>query len=289
MKTNATYREVLKWASSFLETCGREAAAAEVLLKERSGWTKTDIVMHLNDEMPSVQKRQLLKDISDHGAGIPIQHLLGYEWFYGLRFSVTHDTLIPRPETEEIVDKFLRQAPANRPLKILDIGTGTGAIAISIKKARPFDQVTATDLSAKALAVARENGRKLKADVRFLQGDLTEPVKKETFDVILSNPPYISEDEKVFMDQTVIAYEPKMALFAENNGLAVYQRLANELPAIVDPKGQIFLEIGFKQRPAVCEIFQEKFPDDLLSVEKDMSGHDRLLVIDRSKNADENG
>lgn len=279
MKSKTTYREVLKWASSFLETCKREPIAAEILLRDRLNWSKTDIMMHLNDEIPSDTKHQLLQDVSNHGSGIPVQQILGYGWFYDRKFKVTKDTLIPRPETEEIVDIFLNEITAEQKLSVLDIGTGTGIICITIKKERPLFDVTATDLSAKALKIAQENAAELNAEVRFLEGDLTAPVKAETFDVIISNPPYISNDEVGYMDESVLHYEPHLALFAENNGLAIYQRLAKEIPAILNPGGEIFLEIGFKQGKTVQEIFQQAFPTAKVTIEKDMSGNDRLIRV----------
>lgn len=278
MKINETYREVLKWASSFLEDSGHEGVAAELLLRGRLDWTKTDFILQLNEQIPEEIKQQLIADVTQHSQGIPIQHLLGYEWFYNYRFKVTADTLIPRPETEEIVDIFLHQAPG-RPLKVLDIGTGTGVIAITIKKERPQDDVTAVDLSAKALAVAKENAVALGADVQLLAGDLTVPVKDQQFDVVISNPPYIAEEEQVYMDKSVLTYEPKMALFAENHGLAIYQRLAEEIPAILKPTGQIFLEIGFRQGAAVKAIFKTAFPNADITIVKDMSGQDRLVQV----------
>ncbi|MBM6614426.1 peptide chain release factor N(5)-glutamine methyltransferase [Desemzia sp. RIT804] len=279
MITNSTYREVLKWASSFLETSGKEGFAAERLLMERQNWNRTDFVLHLNEEMPSDVKRQLLADVAEHGGGRPIQHILGYEWFYGIKFKVTHNTLIPRPETEEIVDRFLQQTEIEKSLKVLDIGTGTGAIAVTIKKERPQYEVTATDLSAKALTVAKENAEINKVAIRFMEGDLTQPVRSEKFDVILSNPPYIGEHEKNVMDQSVLDYEPPMALFAENNGLLIYQRLAKELPQMLSPNGQIYLEIGYQQGQSVKELFEQAFPSSVVRIEKDLSGHDRMLYV----------
>ncbi|WP_035051931.1 peptide chain release factor N(5)-glutamine methyltransferase [Carnobacterium pleistocenium] len=282
MKSKATYREVLKWASSFLEMCKREPNAAELLLKERLNWTKTDVMMQLNEVMPSDVKHQLLQDVSNHGSGMPVQQILGYGWFYERKFKVTKDTLIPRPETEEIVDKFLKETFSDQKLSVLDIGTGSGIIGITIKKERPLFEVTATDLSSRALKVAQENAALLQAEVRFLAGDLTQPVKGETFDVILSNPPYISNDEISLMDESVLHYEPHVALFAENDGLAIYQRLAEETPAILNPGGEILLEIGFKQGERVQKIFQQAFPNAKVTIEKDMSRNDRLIRVKTS-------
>ncbi|SEK44727.1 release factor glutamine methyltransferase [Carnobacterium iners] len=278
MNSNKTYREVLNWASSFLEAADQEKIAAEILIRERLEWSKTDFILQLDQFIAPEIKKQWIKDIKDFSTGIPLQYLLGYEWFFDEKFKVTSDTLIPRPETEEIVDKFLKEQP-EKALKVLDIGTGTGVIAITIKKKRPQDEVTAIDLSKEALIIAKENGRNLRSNIRFLLGDLTEPVKNEQFDVVISNPPYIGMDEKKYMDDSVLNYEPELALFAENDGLAVYQRLSKELPAILKPDGQIYLEIGFKQGLAVKTLFQEAFPRADVSIEKDMSGQDRLLKV----------
>lgn len=134
MKSKTTYREVLKWASSFLETCKREPIAAELLLRERQDWSKTDIMMHLNDEIPSDVKHQLLKDVSDHGSGIPVQQIVGYGWFYDRKFKVTKDTLIPRPETEEIVDIFLKETRANQKLSVWILEREQGSLALQLKR-----------------------------------------------------------------------------------------------------------------------------------------------------------
>ncbi len=278
MTINETYREVLNWASSFLEEAGQEGIAAEILLRERLEWSKTDFILQLNQLVKPEVKEQWIDDVKQHSTGIPIQYIVGHEWFFEYKFKVTSNTLIPRPETEEIVDKFLKEAP-EKALKVLDIGTGTGVIGITIKKERPQDDVTAIDLSEEALLVAKENGESLHANVRFLLGDLTEPIKKEKFDIVISNPPYIGVDEKKYMDDSVLNYEPELALFAENEGLAVYQRLAKELPSILKPNGQIYLEIGFKQGSAVKALFLEAFPTADVTIEKDMSGQDRLLKV----------
>lgn len=279
MNTNSTYREVLKWASSFLENSGKEGVAAEKLLMERQNWNRTDFVLHLNKEMPKEVKRQLIDDIAEHGTGRPVQHILGYEWFYGFKLKVTKDTLIPRPETEELVEHFLKNTKETTALRILDIGTGSGAIAIAIKKKRPQYEVTATDVSSKALAIAKENAVTNEADIRFLKGDLTEPVKQEQFDVILSNPPYIAEEEREVMDQSVIDYEPSVALFAENSGLKMYERLAEEVKPLLSPNGKIFLEIGYRQGKAVKQLFERAFPEAEVLKETDLSGHDRLIIV----------
>lgn len=280
MATNPTYQEVLHWASSFLEEHQLDGRGSERLLLERLNWSKTDLILALKIEIPTDIKKQLEKDIAALVSGEALQHVLGYEWFYERQFKVTKATLIPRPETEEIIEKFLQmQSHEKSGLTVLDIGTGSGAIAITVKKERPQDCVTAIDISEKALSVAKENAELLDADIRFLLGDLTEPVISEQFDVVISNPPYISEDEKPLVDKVVLTNEPHLALFAKKNGLAIYQRLAQELPPLMKSKGQIILEIGFKQGPAVAALFHEAFPTSQVTIEKDLTGHDRMIFV----------
>ena len=161
---------------------------------------------------------------------------------------------------------------------VIDIGTGTGAIAISLKLARPMWQVTAVDISAAALKVAKENAETLQAVIDFKKSDVLSGTS-EKYDVIISNPPYISQDEWDLMDESVRTYEPKTALFAEKDGLAIYQKIALESRDHLKIDGMIFLEIGFRQGIAVKEIFQTAFPEKKVSIHQDMSGNDRMVVI----------
>ncbi|MGX7420557.1 peptide chain release factor N(5)-glutamine methyltransferase [Carnobacterium gallinarum] len=279
MKTKLTYREVLHGASSFLESQHLDGYVAERFLVERQGWTKTDLVLHLTTEIPTCVQQQLEQDVADFVKGRPVQHILGYEWFYERKFNVTKDTLIPRPETEEIIAKYLERNQEQPPLTVLDIGTGTGIIGITVKRERPEDTVTAIDISPEALQVAEENAQILGADIRFLLGDLTEPVGQEKFDRVISNPPYISEAERPLVDDIVLENEPHLALFAENDGLLIYQRLAKELPSLMNPAGEIILEIGFQQGAAVKALFMKAFPQAQVEVEKDLSGLDRMIYV----------
>lgn len=277
-----TYREVLQGASSFLSKVNAEAAAAEWLLKEQMEWTKTDLLVHFNEKMPLEERNSFLQNIRLHASGIPVQQLVGHEWFYGRKFMVTQDTLIPRPETEELVQLVLEKASSG-PKKVLDIGTGTGAIACTLKAERPEFHVTAVDISHEALAVAEENGKRLGTDIRFLQGDLTGPVQHETFDVIVSNPPYIGEEETGTLEEDVRRYEPALALFGGKEGLDIYQRLAKELPALLAPSSMVFLEIGFLQGTQVKQIFSEAFSNRRIHVLPDISGKDRMIWIEQMR------
>ncbi|MDT2758421.1 peptide chain release factor N(5)-glutamine methyltransferase [Enterococcus xiangfangensis] len=272
-----TYVEVLSGASSFLEAAGKEGYAIEYLFLARKNWDKTQWLLHMREEIPTADEAIIEKDLAKLMENIPPQYLLGFEYFFDHRFKVTADTLIPRPETEELVALCL-ELNASSSKKVVDIGTGTGAIAISLKLARPDWQVTAVDISEGALQVAEENAKNLQAAIDFRQSDVLSAITEKQ-DIIISNPPYISKDEWDLMDESVRTYEPKTALFAENNGLAIYQKIAIEGQKWLNPQGMIFLEIGFRQGTAVQLIFQTAFPEKKVTIHQDMSGNDRMIVV----------
>lgn len=273
------YVEVLKRASSFLDTKGLEPYLAEYLLLERQGWTKTDLVLNMRQPMPQAIETQFEADLADVISGLPPQYVIGSCDFYGHRFQVTPATLIPRPETEELVQSCLAENDHKERLTVLDIGTGTGAIAVTLQKEAPEWDVTAVDISQEALAVAEANNQRLETDVTFVLSDLTREVQDQCFDIIISNPPYIGEEEWSEMGASVLAHEPKLALFADNHGLAIYERLAKELPKISHEKTKIYLEIGYLQGKAVKSIFEQQMPTREVIVKKDVFGQDRMVLI----------
>ncbi|MCO5477679.1 protein-(glutamine-N5) methyltransferase, release factor-specific [Enterococcus sp. AZ091] len=274
-----TYREVLSRASSFLETKGLEGYAIQYLFLARKNWQKLDWLLHMDQQISPADEVQIEADLQQLLAYRPPQYLLGYEEFYGHRFKVTEDTLIPRPETEELVALCLEQTEPAENLRVVDIGTGTGAIAVSLKLARPHWQIAAVDLSEAALAVAKENAAQLGAEVAFYQGDTLTPVGDQSWDIIVSNPPYISEQEWELMDASVRQFEPQMALFAAENGLVMYRKIADQAKKLLTPDGKIFVEIGFQQGKSVQRIFAEAFPDKKVTVIQDLSGKDRLVAV----------
>ncbi|MGY3778536.1 peptide chain release factor N(5)-glutamine methyltransferase [Isobaculum melis] len=279
MATNATYLEVLQWASSFLAHHKREEYAAERLLLDLLGWDKTKLIQSLQAEIPEAIKQRYQAAIKAHATGMPIQYLTGFEYFFDRPFKVTADTLIPRPETEEVVARVLAEIDSLQAPKILDVGTGSGIIGLTLKAERPDAAVTLTDISSEALAVAKENGKQHQLAVRYLAGDLFAPVTKEKFDVIVSNPPYIPEIDKQLMEDVVLEHEPHLALFAENDGLAIYQRFAQELSTYLKTPGFAAFEIGFNQGQRVKALFQQALPTAHVWYEKDLAGNDRMLLI----------
>lgn len=276
-----SYREVLARASSFLEQNQLEGHMIEYVFLQRKHWNKTDYLLHMHEPITAEDQKQIDEDMAKLLAHYPPQYLIGSEVFLDYRFKVTPDTLIPRPETEELVEKCLKltQKQANQALKVVDVGTGTGAIAISLKDKRPTWQVSAVDLSSAALEVAQENAQQIGVALEFILSDCLDEVVGP-IDVLISNPPYISKDEYELMDVSVREFEPKMALFAENNGLAIYEKLTKQAQSKLAKDGKIFLEIGFMQGPAVKELFQAAFPKKQVSIHQDLFGNDRMIVVE---------
>lgn len=275
--------EALKWASSYLEGKNREANVARLLLQHVLDMDYTQLVMNMPEPLTEEQRTIFTALVEQHIAGTPVQYLIGTEEFYGRDFLVNEAVLIPRPETEELVQETLKRIPSlfgDRPIKLVDIGTGSGAIAISMKKEMPTLEVIATDLSDMALVVAKKNGERLEADIRFLQGDLTEPIQNEKFDVVLSNPPYIAFDEAMLMEDIVLEHEPHSALFAEEDGLMLYRKLAEQLPSLMNKPALIGFEIGYAQGEAVYNLMKKNFPQAETVVLKDLFGKDRMVFCE---------
>jgi release factor glutamine methyltransferase len=184
----------------------------------------------------------------------PIQYITGETEFYGLPFLVTPDVLIPRPETEHLVEKVIELASNFDAPQIVDVGTGSGAIAVALAHKLPQASITATDISSRALALAAENAKRNGVAVRFVAGDLLAPVVGEQFEIIVSNPPYVAMAERDSLDVEVREYEPALALFAGEDGLDVYRRLIPSAFDALTPGGFIVLEIGYGQSAAVSEL-----------------------------------
>jgi len=190
-------------------------------------------------------------------AGEPIQYITGESEFYGMSFLVNRDVLIPRPETEHLVEKAIALAQelvARIPEpRIVDVGTGSGAIAVALAHALPFAAIAATDISAAALSVAKDNAARngLTDRIRFLEGDLLAPVAGDQFGMVVSNPPYVPESDRNALDEEVRNFEPAQALFAGGDGLAVYRRLIPAAFGALVPGGYVLLEIGYGQQEAV--------------------------------------
>jgi release factor glutamine methyltransferase len=216
----------------------------------------------------------------------PMQYILGNAWFYGNKFIVTPDTLIPRSETEELVELILNTVANDKVFdnsnpKIIDIGTGSGCIAISLKLNLPHADVWALDKSSAALAIAKQNVKELNAQIQFIGDDILYINQAETaqfFDIIVSNPPYILENEQENMHENVLAFEPHQALFVANNKpLLFYEAIANYALKYLKPNGYLFFEINQQFGNQTVNMLQEKgFLD--IKLFQDINGNDRMVM-----------
>jgi release factor glutamine methyltransferase len=186
--------------------------------------------------------------------GEPIQYITGEAEFYGLPFRVTPDVLIPRPETEHLVEKVIKLAGCFERPRIVDVGTGSGAIAVALAHKLPHAQITVIDISPCALAIARENAKRNGVDLHFLLGDMLAPVAGEKFEIVVSNPPYVSAADRVTLSVEVRDYEPAEALFAGDDGLDVYRRLIPAAFGVLTSGGYLALEIGCGQSLKISEL-----------------------------------
>ena len=270
MNQPTTIREALKEGASQLHSAPNAGRDAELLLMRALGKERAWLLTHPEDPIAPSQLAQYKTWINRRQKQEPIQYILGEQEFYGLVFHVTRDVLIPRPETEHLVEAALERLPGNTPLRIADIGTGSGAIAIALAHKLPQAKITALDISKAALAVAKENAARHNVAERidFRESDLLEAAQGEMFDAIVSNPPYVATTEE--LEAQVRDYEPKTALYAGETGLDIYRRLIPQAKAALKPEGWLLMEIGHGQSKALAELLHgwanPEFVDDLQGI-----------------------
>ncbi len=282
-----TIKKLLEWICGYFEQNGVDAPrlSAELLLchvlklERIQLYTLYDKVVTPND---LATLRAMVKRAAEHE---PVAYLVGRCEFYSLPLTITADCLIPRPETEHLVERavdFLRSRPT--PQRVLDVCTGSGCIAAAIAKNVPQADIIATDICDKALSVAATNIEKLKLtrQVQLLCGDLFDPIinglDDTQFDLIVSNPPYVSDAEFEALDKNVKDYEPALALKAGADGLDVYQRIIKQADSFLKPDGALIMEIGYAQGPAINQLLIDSryFTDTI--IEKDFANNDRIAI-----------
>ena len=221
--------------------------------------------------------KEAIRELQNHK---PIQYILGEAVFFSYRFLVDENVLIPRPETEELVDWVLTTVtPSSNPLKIIDIGTGSGCIAISLAKSLPNAEVTAVDVSAKALQVARRNAELNGVTINFLQQDILQTTSlPDTYDIIISNPPYVRSLEKAEMQANVLEYEPHLALFvSDTDPLLFYNRIATLARRALLPQGSLFFEINQYLGEEMKALLKAKGFEKVV-LRQDLSDNDRMIM-----------
>ncbi|EJG5443022.1 peptide chain release factor N(5)-glutamine methyltransferase [Staphylococcus pseudintermedius] len=271
------YKEWRQQAEQQMVVKGYEPNAIQWFMMDTLQWSRTSLILNEMTPMAESTLKQLNDGLSQLLTGMPVQYVVGQSEFYGRQFKVNSDVLIPRPETEEVVHYFLTQLAAAKV--VADIGVGSGAIAITLKAERPEMRVIATDISFQALAVARENAQRLQRDITFLQGNALQPLIDQDvrLDGLISNPPYIGEHERTLMDNSVIQYEPHVALFAAQEGYQVYAAILRDLPHVMQDGAPVVFEIGFQQGAQLTRMMQQLYPHITPEVINDINGHARIF------------
>lgn len=272
-----TYREFWKQQQKTALSLNKETSAVKILIAELSGFVANDLYCHFDDEIPDETKQKILQALSRYFEnGEPIQYILGYSYFLGLKLKVSPAVLIPRPETELLVETVLERLKGFPSPSVIDIGTGSGAIAIAIKDKLPDSQVTAVDISKTALAMAKENAEDHRVSIKFLESNLFSFVSG-TFDVLISNPPYIGIDEEI--EPLVRNNEPAGALFAPMEGLYFYEQILKQSQTRLNPNFIIALEIPENKDEKLKELGKTHFPNAKIEILNDYAQRSRIMII----------
>lgn len=240
------FKETARRLAASLGNAGEAEAAARIIFEDVAGYDRKYIFMNGEREISEFIREKIDAVVERVEAGEPVQYAVGRARFMGNDFKVNHSVLIPRPETEGLVDMIVKSYGGRNDLRVLDVGTGSGCIAVSLARALPFSRVKAVDISAEALAVASENARALRAKVEFEQCDILRATAgSERYHIVVSNPPYIAEKEKSTMEARVLDYEPAMALFVpDSDPLVFYRAIARYAREALMPGGELFFEIN---------------------------------------------
>lgn len=278
-----TIRSVLAWARGYLQIKGSPSPRLDAELLLAHALAKDRMHLYLDLDRPLLEGelasyRNLLKRRAERE---PVAYILGRREFYSRDFAVNRDVLIPRPETEILVEKAVELAPESG--EVFEIGVGSGAVIVSILLERPDLRGCGTDISEAAITVARENarGHGVEDRLRLLAGDLFEGVSGK-FPVIVANPPYVSFDEAPLLQEDVLRYEPGQALFAGNDGLDIIRRIVAQASGHLEPGGRLIMEIGHGQRGAVEKMVGENGELTLLQWIRDLAGSDRAVIAENT-------
>ncbi len=279
----STYKEVIRYYENQLTDQDKDSNVPKVLFYHLANKEPHQLYLMMDEEVEEELLKQFEDAMSLYMKGYPVQYIKGVETFFGRDFVVNENVLIPRYETEELVENILYHIddyfPSTGPLDLVDVGTGSGAIAISLKCEEPRLNVYATDISFEALEVAQKNAERLEADVTFMQGDMLAPLieKGLKFDIFVSNPPYIPQDQEI--ENVVKDNEPHVALFGGKDGLYFYRQIFSSVSKVLKDRAILAFEMGFDQKEDMEKEVRRYFPNDEFVILKDMNGKDRMLFI----------
>ncbi len=250
-------------------------------MNEYLGFTRRHLQLKANHTLDESEAKRFMTILSELKNHKPIQYILGSTEFYGLKIRVNEHVLIPRPETEELVEEILQNTDKKAELNIIDIGTGSGCIAIALKKHLPEATVSAMDISDEALLIAKENAILNHTLLNFLQGDILNvghTQHHDSFDIIVSNPPYVRQSEKKKMDKNVVNYEPHIALFVnDDDALKFYKSIADFALENLSKEGKLYFEINEALGKEIKTLLEKKGFKNI-EVKKDMSGKNRIVI-----------
>jgi release factor glutamine methyltransferase len=262
----------LDQALALARTLGVDRLDAQLVLAHCTGRTRTGVMAHGDAPLAEAQAQSVVRALQRRACGEPLAYIVGRRDFHGLELQVGPAVLVPRPDTETLVDWALELLPDHGAHRVVDLGTGSGAIALAVKRARPQASVLATDASADALGVAAGNASRLRLDVQFRVGDWWRAVEGDCFDLALSNPPYIPQDDPHLAD---LAHEPALALVAGSDGLDSLRRIVAHAPQHLKPGAWLLLEHGHDQGEAVRRLLHESGLHGVLT-RRDLAGNERV-------------
>ena len=274
----ATVKELIKQAESRLDDDNKDVNVAKVLFYHLAKKEPHELYLMYDQEVDDELKKEFLAGMEEYYNGRPIQYIKGVETFFGRDFKVNEDVLIPRYETEELVENILYRIDDYfadyQTITLCDVGT---AISLALEESRL--KVYATDISVNAVNVAKENAKNLNADVEFMVGDMLEPLidRNIKVDIFVSNPPYIPQEQEI--EAIVKDNEPHVALFGGADGLYFYRKIFKGVRSLLNDRALLAFEMGFDQRELMEEALQKYFPDDCYEIIKDINGKDRMLFI----------
>ena len=277
-----TYQQLINYGKKLAKSHNVEVEGIKILVLEMSGLNGAEFLLNIHSEVDRELEEKIKNGIEEYINGKPVQHIVGYTYFYGYKMIVNGDVLIPRPETEELIGYVLAYYDEmfdGKKVDVVDVGTGSGNIAVALACEESNMNVSASDISFEALETAKVNAENNQANVTFYQGNMLDPFieKGLKFDILVSNPPYIPDDE--YVEPLVLDNEPNIALFGGNKGMKFYQEIFENAKKVLKEKAIMAFEHSHKTRLEMLELANTYFPKANSFVIKDLNGKDRFLIV----------